>query len=566
MTIASKAIRCAIYTRVSTDSGLDQEFNSLDAQYDAASAYIRSQAHAHWTVVRTRYDDGGFSGGSTNRPALQDLLVDVKTGKINVIVVYKVDRLTRSLADFAKLVELFDTHGVSFVSVTQQFNTTTSMGRLTLNVLLSFAQFEREVTSERIRDKIAASKRKGLWVGGMVPLGYELKDGKLIIVEREADLVRTIFRRYLELGSVNRLVADLKLRNVRSKIRKLSNGSIRGGVPFTQGPLFYMLRNRFYVGEVRFRNEICPGPQPALLERELFDAVQARLTQQWSHRTVARLKSRALLAGLLFDDAGHPMAATHTTKNRKRYHYYVSHPHLRGGAKELAGSITRVPADEIEAAVMAGLAGNVREGSTIPATSAVDHTAAKSRVARTVAKPIIANLDRDALIANVARIEVRKSQLAIYLKPPATNEGGDREAERPEVRKDTGGALLLIPWRKSPTRKARELLLPASAERRSVRPIKAERRAALIRSIARGRAWLDEIVSGASTGVEQIAAREKCSVRHVNMTLSMAFIAPDLVKAAVEGRLPRGIGVASLRDAPAEWSHQFDRLGLQQPD
>src|SRR6186713_2443548 len=224
MTALSKPIRCAIYTRVSTDAGLDQEFNSLDAQYDAASAYIRSQAHARWTLVRTRYDDGGFSGGSTERPALQRLLADVRARKVQVIVVYKVDRLTRSLADFAKLVELFDSHTVSFVSVTQQFNTTTSMGRLTLNVLLSFAQFEREVTSERIRDKIAASKRKGLWVGGMVPLGYILKDGQLHIHEEEANTVRLIFQRYLELGSVNRLVKDLKERGFKSKVRQLASG------------------------------------------------------------------------------------------------------------------------------------------------------------------------------------------------------------------------------------------------------------------------------------------------------------------------------------------------------
>src|SRR5215208_7457913 len=237
-----KALRCAIYTRVSTDQGLDQDFNSLDAQYDASQAYIRSQAHAGWTLVRGKYDDGGFSGGDIERPALQRLLKEVELGRIDIIVVYKVDRLTRSLADFAKLVELFDRHDVSFVSVTQQFNTTTSMGRLTLNVLLSFAQFEREVTSERIRDKIAASKRKGIWVGGPVPLGYELRDGKLLIVEKEAELVRTIFRRYLELGSVNRLVFDLRDRNVVSKVRMLSNGRTRGGVPFTQGPLFYMLR------------------------------------------------------------------------------------------------------------------------------------------------------------------------------------------------------------------------------------------------------------------------------------------------------------------------------------
>src|SRR5215211_3793729 len=204
-----KAVRCAIYTRVSTDQGLDQDFNSLDAQYDASQAYIRSQAHAGWTMLRSKYDDGGFSGGNTDRPALQRLLEDVRTGKIDIIVVYKVDRLTRSLADFAKLVELFDKHDVSFVSVTQQFNTTTSMGRLTLNVLLSFAQFEREVTSERIRDKIAASKRKGLWVGGMAPLGYEVKDHKIVVVEIDAERVRTIFRSYVKLGSIYRLMSDL---------------------------------------------------------------------------------------------------------------------------------------------------------------------------------------------------------------------------------------------------------------------------------------------------------------------------------------------------------------------
>ena len=397
MTSTAKPVRCAIYTRVSTDAGLDQEFNSLDAQYEASSAYIRSQAHAHWTLVRTHYDDGGFSGGSTDRPALQHLLADIKAGKINVIVVYKVDRLTRSLADFAKLVELFDAHGVSFVSVTQQFNTTTSMGRLTLNVLLSFAQFEREVTSERIRDKIAASKRKGLWVGGMVPLGYELKDGNLLILKDEAEQVRTIFRRYLELGSVNRLVADLKEKNFRSRVRRLSTGATVGGIPFTQGPLFYLLRNCFYVGEVKFKGEILPGPQPALMERELFDAVQTRLTEQWSHRTVTRAKSAALLAGLLFDDAGHPMVATHATRNRVRYHYYVSQPLLRGHSDTPVGSTSRVPASDIEAAVISAIAENSR-------------TQRKS--ANTAP-----GYDRDGLVARIARIEVRKSKLAIHMRP-----------------------------------------------------------------------------------------------------------------------------------------------------
>src|SRR5215510_13017364 len=249
-TIGSKQVRTAHYTRVSSDQGASQDFNPYDAQYDTSQAYIRSQQHAGWTMVRSKYDDGGFSGGNTDRPALQRLLEDVRAGKIDIIVVYKVDRLTRSLADFAKLVELFDQHSVSFVSVTQQFNTTTSMGRLTLNVLLSFAQFEREVTSDRIRDKIAASKCKGLWVGGIVPLGYVTRDRKIGVVEEEAERVRTIFRRYLELGSLNLLMADLRERGIVTKVRLLKTGRTVGGIPFTRGPLAHFLHNRFYVGEV----------------------------------------------------------------------------------------------------------------------------------------------------------------------------------------------------------------------------------------------------------------------------------------------------------------------------
>src|SRR5215510_7063960 len=287
----AKPVRCAIYTRVSTDLGLEQDFNSLDAQYDASQAYIRSQAHAGWTLLRAKYDDGGFSGGNTDRPALQRLLNDVRAGKVDVIVVYKVDRLTRSLADFAKLVELFDQHNVSFVSVTQQFNTTTSMGRLTLNVLLSFAQFEREVTSERIRDKIGASKRKGLWVGGVVPLGYQAKDRKITVIADEAITVRHIFRRYLDLGSLNLLLADLRRTGVRTKRRPLSNGRTIGGIPFTRGSLAAFLRNRFYIGEVRYKGEVFPGEQPAILYRALFEAVQANLYQQRTNRAKARQKS-----------------------------------------------------------------------------------------------------------------------------------------------------------------------------------------------------------------------------------------------------------------------------------
>src|ERR1700681_2617482 len=344
-----KSVRCAIYTRVSTEHGLDQEFNSLDAQYEAASAYIKSQAHAGWTLIRSRYDDGGYSGGSIDRPDLQRLLEDIRAHRIDVIVVYKVDRLTRSLADFAKLVELFDTHGVSFVSVTQQFNTTTSMGRLTLNVLLSFAQFEREVTSERIRDKIAASKRKGLWVGGPLPLGYAMKDGKVTVVEVEAERVRLIYRRYLELSGVNALVRDLSDKDIRTKIRLRATGATHGGIPFERGSLFYLLRNQFYVGEVKYKGEILPGEQPAIMDRQLFDAVQQKLTDQWSHRNHAKSKSDHLLTGLLFDDAGHRMIPTHATKAGIRYRYYVSLPHLKGESKTVSvGSISRIPATDIE--------------------------------------------------------------------------------------------------------------------------------------------------------------------------------------------------------------------------
>src|SRR5262249_28389217 len=293
----TKRVRCAIYTRVSTEYGLEQDFNSLDAQHDAAAAYVRSQAQEGWTLIRARYDDAGHSGGSTDRPALQQLLADIKARKIDTVVVYKVDRLTRSLADFAKLVELFDAHGVSLVSVTQQFNTTTSMGRLTLNVLLSFAQFEREVTSERIRDKIAASKRKGLWVGGMVPLGYESRERRLVVNEAEAERVRSIFQRYLELGSIGLLLADLRGRGIVTTVRRLSNGRAIGGIPFPRGSLACLLRNRFYIGEVVYKGNICPGEQPPILDRDLFETVQAKLSEQRTSHHATRASSESLLLG-----------------------------------------------------------------------------------------------------------------------------------------------------------------------------------------------------------------------------------------------------------------------------
>ena len=531
-----KPVRCAIYTRVSTEHGLDQEFNSLDAQYEAASAYIKSQAHAGWTLIRSRYDDGGYSGGSTDRPDLQKLLDDIRARKIDVIVVYKVDRLTRSLADFAKLVELFDSHGVSFVSVTQQFNTTNSMGRLTLNVLLSFAQFEREVTSERIRDKIAASKRKGLWVGGNLPLGYEMKDGKIAIVEEEAELVRFIFRRYLELGSVNELLRDLRERYIRTKSRQLATGTTRGGIPFGRGTLYYVLSNHFYIGEVKYKNEILPGEQPPIMDRALFEAVRKKSLAQWSHRTVVRNKSDHPLTGFLFDDAGHRMIPTHATKAGIRYRYYASTPVLHGEAKTAsAGSISRVPAADIEDTVLKSLAAHLaakRGGST--------STAVQLR-------------DRETFAKLVAEIVVHRDKLVVRFKPDQTDEESDRWDDQP---------LLTIPWHKPPSKRARRILLPHNASRSDVQPEQFERRARLVSAIAKGRRWLDDVVSGRVTNVTELCGREKCSVRQVNMTISLAFLAPNLVKAAIEGRLPRGIGVERLRDPPTEWCRQFEALGL----
>jgi site-specific DNA recombinase len=532
-TSSVKPVRCAIYTRVSTEQGLDQEFNSLDAQYDAASAYIKSQTHAGWTLIRSRYDDGGYSGGSTDRPDLQRLLDDIRARKIDVIVVYKVDRLTRSLADFAKLVELFDAHGVSFVSVTQQFNTTTSMGRLTLNVLLSFAQFEREVTSERIRDKIAASKRKGIWVGGNLPLGYEMKDGKIAVVEEEAEQVRLIFRRYIELGSVNELVRDLGKRNMRSKAKKLSTGATRGGIPFGRGALYYLLSNHFYIGEVKYKNEILPGEQPPIVDRVLFEAVRQKALAQWSHRTLVRNKSDHLLTGLLFDDAGHRMIPTHATKAGVRYRYYVSTPFQHGEAKTAsAGSVSRVPAADIEEVVVKSLH---------------EHLAAKQDTSTT-------NVLRlgDRITQPIAAIIVQKDKLTVRLKPEGADEASDSRDD----------LSLTIPWQKPPSRKRRQILLPQNTLLTEVRPERFERRARLVSAIARGHQWLDDIVSGRVTTVAELCAREKCSVRRVNMTISLAFLAPNLVKAAVEGRLPRGIGIERLRDLPTEWSRQFEALGL----
>jgi hypothetical protein len=362
-----------------------------------------------------------------------------------------------------------------------------------------------------------------------------MKEGKIAIVEDEAELVRSIFRRYLELGSVNELLRDLKARNIRTKTRLLSTGTTRGGIPFGRGALYYLLSNHFYIGEVKYKNEILPGEQPPIMDRALFEAVRQKSLAQWSHRTTTRNKSDDLLSGLLFDDAGHRMIPTHATKAGVRYRYYVSTPVLHGEAKTAsAGSVFRVPAADIEETVVKSLK---------------QHLAAKQDGSTS---SVVRLGDRDNLAQLIAGIVVHKDKLIIRLKSDNADEATD----------SPGDQSLSIPWQKPPSKKSRQILLPHNASRSDVRPEQFERRARLVSAIARGRRWLDDVVSGRVTTVAELCAREKCSVRQVNMTISLAFLAPNLVKAAVEGRLPRGIGIERLRDPPTEWSRQFEALGL----
>ena len=441
-----------------------------------------------------------------------------------MIVVYKVDRLTRSLADFAKLVELFDKHGVSFVSVTQHFNTTTSMGRLTLNVLLSFAQFEREVTSERIRDKIGASKRKGLWVGGMAPLGYDTKDRKISVNEAEAERVRTIFRRYLELGSLNLLMANLRRDVIVTKVRKLKTGKTRGGIPFTRGPLAHLLRNSFYVGEVHFKGEILKGEQPAIVDKSLFEAVQAKLNEQVNNHKAIGSPPRPCWLAASSMTRGNRMSPSHARKAGRKYRYYLSAALLQA-QPEHVGSVARIPAVEIE--------------------SLVTHAVRESL------KPSLQTNDRNLIDEHVTRVEIHAEQVVIQM----TQDEEKNRAPRANL-------TLRVPWRKSALKRHREILVSGDSSARSARPIRSETRATLVASIARGRSWLNELMSDASATTQAIAKREGCSARKVNMTISLAFLAPNLVKAAIEGRLPHGMGVTRLIDLPAEWSRQHHVLGL----
>jgi site-specific DNA recombinase len=533
-----KPQRCAIYTRVSTENGLEQEFNSLHAQREAAQAYIKSQAHEGWKLIRDHHDDGGFSGGSLERPGLQKLLADLRERRTDIVVVYKVDRLTRSLTDFAKLVEQFDSHGVAFVSMTQSFNTTTSMGRLTLNVLLSFAQFEREVTGERIRDKIAASKKKGLWVGGVVPMGYYVKDRKLIVNEEEAATVRLIFARYLDLGSLPALQRDLRERGIITRRRTLSSGRAIGGRALTNGPLAYMLRNRMYLGEINHRDKSYPGEHQPIIDEKLFEAVQAKLTENRQGRRLRRQSSNALLKGKLFDDRGNPMTPTYAIKKGVRYCYYASCV-LAQGRKEDAGSIPRVAAEAIERIVLDAIAlppAKQIELRSSPPSAEVLSPDRDGGAAERIEK-IATDVDRITLCSR--SIEIR------FL------EGSDRPSK-----------VIAIPWSPQTFRRKREVIQPSSEAANRARPIRAEARTKLLSAVANGRRWLDEIASRKVVGIEAIAAREGVSERSARMGISLAFLAPDIVQAAVDGTLPRGLGVSRLMDMPGSWVDQRRPLGI----
>ena len=544
----SRLLRCAIYTRVSSDQGLEQDFNSLDAQREAAEAYVKSQAHEGWRLHRAHYDDGGYSGGTMERPALKSLLADLAQGRIDIVVVYKVDRLTRSLADFAKLVELFDAAKVSFVSVTQSFNTTNSMGRLTLNVLLSFAQFEREVTGERIRDKIAASKKKGLWMGGVVPLGYKVDARKLLVDEAEAATVRLIFQRYLDLGSLPALQRDLRERGVLTRSRVLASGRIIGGVPLSNGPLSHMLKNRMYLGEINHKGASYRSDHPAIVGVELFDAVQARLSQNLNRRDLRKGRTGALLTGRIVDDRGNPMSPSHTTKKGVRYRYYVSSAVVQGRSHE-AVAVKRLAAHEVETLVMAALRKSLPADATPDGISDAD---------------LIKRVDLRAHV-HVGSIELMwAAQRTDHPSDLGTMVGVELNQGAGEDHADAERQRLVLPYSPQPHKRRREIIVPDDAAG-PVRRIGEEAQRNLLRALAKGRALLHEIVRADHVDLDTIARRDGRGERSVRATLSLAFLDPKLVRAAIDGSLPRGINAKQLTDLPPHWPDQWRMLGLPQP-
>jgi site-specific DNA recombinase len=506
----SKALRCAIYTRKSTEHGLELEFNSLDAQREACEAYIKSQASQGWKALPQRYDDPAYSGGNLERPALKKLLADIEAGRVDVVVVYKIDRLTRSLADFAKLVEAFDARSISFVAVTQQFNTTTSMGRLTLNVLLSFAQFERELSSERVRDKIAASRRKGKWTGGTVPLGYDARNKKLVVNKTEAKTVRTIFRLYIELKSFGKLVAELDRRGIVTKCRDTKVAKYNGGIPFTYGPLAYLLKNRVYVGEVHHGGKWFEGEQKSILDRQTFEQVQALLKTNANGNRVKHFQSGALLQGKLYDDKGNLMGPSFSSKNGVRYRFYVSSALLRG-RKAAAGSVSRIAAAEIESAVLAALQQQQgRDGSTANPVEILE-------------RAVVA---RDHILITIA----------------GTADGDDPSQK------------IKIAW----SIKARDAATVVEGNDGSENV----HNDSLIQSIIRAHGWVRSLQDGTYPSIEHLAEASTLHPKVVRQALRLAFLAPDIISAVLEGKQAKELSLTHIpKLLPLSWTEHRRLLG-----
>jgi site-specific DNA recombinase len=562
-------IRCAVYTRKSSEEGLEQAFNSLHAQREACEAYILSQRHEGWSAIDSPYDDGGYSGGSLHRPALKTLLSDINAGKVDVVVVYKIDRLTRSLLDFAKIVEIFDAHKVSFVSVTQSFNTTTSMGRLTLNVLLSFAQFEREITGERIRDKFAASKKKGMWMGGNVPLGYAVKDRKLIIVEKEAETVRTIFRLYAELGSVRQVKAEVDRLKLRTKLHTSESGTTTGGLPFYVGHLYTILRSHLYRGQVHHKGQFFDGDHDAITDQDLWDRVQAQLASNAAiRRSGTSSKDPSLLAGLLFDGDGNRMTPTHTAKNGKKYRYYISNNLVTGTKqdRQLApGNGLRLSAQEIEGHVIKMLAQFLTDHQKVAAEFSSAETLPSAtgdviRRANSLGQMLSAGRITDLyqLVCEcIKRVQVHDSSISVEL---------NRKALEARLEMATVEGSL-------PSEDPLELTMPAELRRigKEKRLIVAAHEPAtnqdsnLIKAIVRAQSWFELLKSRQVESITDLAQREGMNRTYASRLVPLAFLAPDITESILDGRQPVDLSLdrlLALMPLPLKWDEQRTALGF----
>ena len=557
-------VRCAIYTRKSSEEGLDQEFNSLQAQREACEAFIESQRQEGWVCLRAAYDDGGFSGARMDRPALQQLLADLTAGRVDTIVVYKIDRLTRSLADFAKIVEILDAKGASFVSVTQQFNTTTSMGRLTLNVLLSFAQFEREVIGERIRDKIAASKRKGMWMGGVPALGYRAQDRKLVVVDSEAEIVRSIFRRYAGLGSVRLLKDELEAQGVKSKSRT----SASGGKPFARGALYLMLQNRIYRGEIVHKEQSYPGEHPPIIDQPLWDAVQAQLARNAAqHNSGARTRQPSLLVGMLFDGDGNRMTPSHAVKKGTRYRYYVSGPLITKDQTERSAGL-RIAAAEIEQLVTS----RVRQwlldpGSIFTATSkCFPEPSTQQRIAARAAEvgrrwsELPPARTRPVLAALIERVEVRIDQVDIYLRPTGLSALFDTAVTASQSVLEEETVILSVPARLRRAGMEIRMVVDGTDPFALVKPDPR-----LIKLVVRARRFNTTLVQSDGVAFAALALREGVSRSYFTRVVRLSYLAPDITQAILEGSQPRDLTAEKLlahSRLPLAWYDQRAALGF----